>query len=293
MDLIKQYLVQSISSASNNLRLSTQQIEVVALLRESILKSDELESNIKKMKKITELSTFAIRLNEIYSYLTQEYVDLLRISDKFKEHSRNLVKDLNNLLGTLNPSTFKQALNKLDENIEDEKFSLEEEKIENSIDVDLSRRTGDNSVFENTNELTKERFILEEDNTQEELTFEKYEDFILKPVKPLDALLKQIKPGQELPAELNEFTGVMKNNASLSLKIGFEILANMHTIVAESLQLIISGKLSPVKEVIESLRACLIVIVAVVRGKEVDITNYLNRAEDFGRKIQSLIKKES
>jgi len=32
--------------------------------------------------------------------------------------------------------------------------------------------------------------------------------------------------------------------------------------------------ISPVKEVIESLRACLIVIVAVVRGKEVDITNY-------------------
>jgi len=293
MDLVKQYLVQSISSASNNLRLSTQQIEVVALLRETIMKSDELESDIKKMKKITELSTFAIRMNEIYSYLTQEYVDLLRISDKFKEHSQNLVKDLNNLLGTLNPSTFKQALNKLDENIADEKFSSEEEKTENSIDIDLSRRTGDNSVFENTNELTKERFILEEDNTQEELTFEKYEDSILKPIKPLDALLKQVKPDQELPAKLNEFTGVMKNNASLSLKIGFEILANMHTIVAESLQLIISGELNPVREVIESLRACLIVIVAVVRGKEVDITNYLNRAEDFGRKIQSLIKKES
>jgi hypothetical protein len=36
------------------------------------------------------------------------------------------------------------------------------------------------------------------------------------------------------------------------------------------------------------MRACLIVIVAVVRGKEVDITNYLNRAENFGRQIQDL-----
>jgi hypothetical protein len=103
MDLVKQYLVQSISAASNNLRLNTQQIEVVALLRETILKSDELESNIIKMKKITELSTFAIRLNEIYSYLTQEYIDLLKISDKFKEHSQNLVKDLNNFWGWLTP----------------------------------------------------------------------------------------------------------------------------------------------------------------------------------------------
>ena len=67
----------------------------------------------------------------------------------------------------------------------------------------------------------------------------------------------------------------------------------MHTIVADSLRLITSGEINPVKEVVESLRACLIVIVAVVRGKEVDITNYLNRAEDFGRKIQSLIKERS
>ena len=34
MDLIKQYINQSISTASNNLRLSTEKIEVVALLRE-------------------------------------------------------------------------------------------------------------------------------------------------------------------------------------------------------------------------------------------------------------------
>ncbi len=44
----------------------------------------------------------------------------------------------------------------------------------------------------------------------------------------------------------------------------------------------------PGKEVIESLRACLIVIVAVVRGKEVDISNYLNRAEDFGNKLATI-----
>jgi hypothetical protein len=44
----------------------------------------------------------------------------------------------------------------------------------------------------------------------------------------------------------------------------------------------------PGREVIEALRACLIVIVAVVKGKEVDITNYLNKAEEFGKKIQSI-----
>jgi len=45
-----------------------------------------------------------------------------------------------------------------------------------------------------------------------------------------------------------------------------------------------NGKLLVDKTVIESLRACLIVIVAVVKRKEVDITGYLNRAEEFGNK---------
>jgi hypothetical protein len=291
MDLIKQYLVQCISSASNNLRLTTQQIEVVALLREAILKSEELGSEIKKMKKITELSTLAIRINEIYSYLTQEYIDISKISDKFKEHYQILVKDLNNLLSMVNPLTFKQALNKLNENPSEEKSP--EMVLENSITVDLSERKSDNSVFEKENELSKEKLILEEDSSEESLAFEKYEDSILKPIKPLDALLKEINPGKELPLELNEYAEIMKNNAALSLKIGFEILANMHTIVADSLRLITSGEINPIKEVIESLRACLIVIVAVVRGKEVDITHYLNRAEAFGKKIQSLIKERN
>jgi hypothetical protein len=291
MDLIKQYLIQCISSASNNLRLTTQQIEVVALLREAIIKSEDIGNDIKKMKKITELSTFAIRLNEINSYLIQEYVDISKISDKFKEQYQNLVKDLSNLLGMVNPLTLKQALNKLNENPKEEKSLTE--VLEDSITVDLSERSSDNSVFENATELTKEKLILEEENSEERLTFEVYEDSILKPIKPLDTLLKQINSGQELTSELNEYTEVMKNNAELSLKIGFEILANMHIIVADSLRLITSGEINPVKEVIESLRACLIVIVAVVRGKEVDITNYLNRAEDFGRKIQSLIKERS
>ncbi len=37
MDLIKQYITQSITIAANNLRLNNQQIEVVALLKQTII----------------------------------------------------------------------------------------------------------------------------------------------------------------------------------------------------------------------------------------------------------------
>ena len=78
----------------------------------------------------------------------------------------------------------------------------------------------------------------------------------------------------------------MKTNGDLSAKIGFDIIANMHRILSRAFSLLDSGELVPKADVIESMRACLIVIVAVVKGKEVDITNYLNRAEEFGRRIQ-------
>lgn len=84
----------------------------------------------------------------------------------------------------------------------------------------------------------------------------------------------------------------MKTNGELSRRIGFEILSNMHSIISKALLLIRNRDLMPGKEVIESLRACLIVIVAVVRGKEVDISNYLNKAEDFGNKLATIKLKE-
>jgi len=84
----------------------------------------------------------------------------------------------------------------------------------------------------------------------------------------------------------------MKTNGEVSEKNGFEIISSMHKILYQALILIKSQELVPGKNVIESMRACLIVIVAVVRGKEVDITNYLNKAEDFERKIQTTNRKE-
>ena len=78
MNLTKLYIIQSITAASNNLRLSTQKIEVVALLREFLGKSENLDEDIRRMKKITELSTLAIRLNEVYTFLSRGNVDFFK-----------------------------------------------------------------------------------------------------------------------------------------------------------------------------------------------------------------------
>jgi hypothetical protein len=286
MDLIKQYITQSITIAANNLRLNNQQIEVVALLKQTITKSENLSDDLINMKKITELSLLAIRLNEIYNSLTQNPIDLLKISDQFKEHSRYLIKDLGHMLDITTPVVFKTAIEKLNSAIV---FPKEE------IKIDLSKRIPEEDPFiKSEAEEIKETIIFSEDieNEDEEL-IQKFEPTILGPIKPLDNVLKKISNNEIDYEELIKFAQIMDDNAALSRKIGFEILSGMHLILSKALILIKNRELMPGKEVIENLRACLIVIVAVVRGKDVDINSYLNKAEEFGNKLATIKSKES
>ncbi len=294
MDLIKQYIIQCISIAANNLRLSTEKIEVVALLRGVISRSLNLNSDISEMKKITELSTLAIRLDEIYSYLNQAQPDFLKFSEKFKEHSQCLIKDLNRMLDMVNPNIFKKAIEKLSSSKELSVESEENSEINDRVKGDFfKRKVGEPNISKPETDLIKEKLILEEEKEEEDIFFQNYEAEILKHIKPIDAMLKQLSKNEIDPEIILKYARIMNKNGEVSQKIGFGIIANMHSIVSKSLMLIRARELMPGRNVIESIRACLIVIVAVVKGKEVDITNYLNRAEEFGNEIQSIKLKET
>lgn len=283
MDLIKQYIIQSLTAASNNLRLTNHQIETLGLLREVLLNSDDLGADIDKMKTITELSTLAIRLNEIYDYLTRRKIDFFKFSDQFKEHSRYLINDLTHLLEIDNPALIKAAINKLN-GVQDKK---ESEEIEVILSVD---KVNLNPFAENDNSSQEEN--IEEAAKDEKDFFKSYEDLILKPIKPIDNMLNKFVNNDINYEDLSRFAEIMKMNGEVSEKNGFEIISSMHSIIYKALIRIKSRKLMPGKDVIESMRACLIVIVAVVRGKDVDITNYLNKAEDFEKEIQTTNNKE-
>ncbi|MGE5458536.1 MAG: hypothetical protein ACM3RX_09295 [Methanococcaceae archaeon] len=295
MDPIKQYITQCVIAAANNLRLSTEKIEVVALIREFICGSSDLENDLHEMKKITELSTFAIRLNELYNFFAKSKIDFLKLTDKFKEHSHYLVRDLNNLLEKTAPQHFRQLIDKL---------------RANSIKVNLPSKVAEETQEENVllsnpvpmmsgkeqaiqqnkdkneeNEELKAEFIFQTEEKPEELLFENYEERILNPIKELDAFLKNLAHNEINTEQIDRFYILMKDNAELSSRIGFDIISNMHLIFAKALYLIKHDNIKPSKQVIEGMRSSLIVIVAVVRGKEVDITNYLNKAEEFGRTV--------
>ncbi|RPI66491.1 MAG: hypothetical protein EHM47_16525 [Ignavibacteriales bacterium] len=265
MDFVKQYLVQSISYAAGNLRLNSNQMEVLALFKELILKSEHLEDDLLRMKKITELSTLAIKLYDFYCTLTRNTVDISTISDKFRQQSHFLAKDVNLLLYNANNSSFKLLFEKV--RGEDKKSSEEEFK-----------------------EAADEQSIPEQKS--DESSFTHFEETILNPIKPADAFLNELNEIDEVPEKIDEYIETMKKNSELSKKNGFEILSGMHSIVADSLTLIKQGDIKADKETVESLKACLIVIAAVVRGKEVNISDYLNRAGNFGKKINSIKNKD-
>jgi hypothetical protein len=285
LDLSKQYIIQCIVTASNNLRLSSEKIEAVAILRERLSRAENLSEEIKCFKKITELSKLGVKLGELQNFIESGKLDFAKLSDNFKDHSYGLVKELSYVLDVVTPQIMRDLFQKfntdaIDIDLTKRQASAEaEEKMNNVVskEINIPKRS-------NPDEL-KEALILDELDKEDDFSFEQYEAKVLRPIKELDAFLNRVLKYDYTENEINTNIKTMKENAELSQKVGFEVLSNMHKIFFTGLELINNKKIAPSTNVIDSLRACLIVIVAVVRGKEVDITNFLNKAEEFGKTI--------
>ena len=273
MDLVKVYLIQSITSAANNLRLNAQQIEVVGLLRETITKCEDVGAEFLRMKKSTQLSKLAIRLSEIHSFLTLGKVDFIKISEQFREHSRYLLRDLNQFLENVSPQIYKDAFNKINNG------DLP------AIDVELVDRSNIAGQIMVNNLENQNNEGVSSNIEKQEISLIDFEKKILGPIKSLDEIIKDLASGIINQKELSKYIEMIQDNAALSNQRGFKVLAQMHMILEFGFSDILQGILAVDKTVTEALRACLIVIVAVVKKKEVDISGYLNRAEEFAKKF--------
>ncbi len=282
MNFDKQYVSQLISVSANNHHLSNEKIEAIGLLKEMILSQTPLDERLKQMKKVTEFAKLAIRLTDVYTYLHQSKIDFQKLSEKFNEHSKLLNKEIAMFLDSVNITQLNAAIFKL------EQFIAAQQKV-NAPKKAAETKPQVSSFIE---EEKVSSILKYDEDSLNDLTFQEYEIAIMRPVKHLDNLFKRIGIEDIFHDEYTTYSKVLLRNAELSDKFGIEIISNMHRIVAKSLLLIKHRELMPGKETIEAMRACLIVIVALVKGKEVDISVYLNRAEEFGRKIKMMKVKE-
>ncbi len=281
MEFNKEYISQAISNAANNLRLSSERIEVVALLRERFNNAVSINDEISQMKKVTELSKFAIKVSELNQFIENGKIDFSKLSDKFKEHSHYLVKDLSYVLDVVTPNMARSIFKGIDD-------KLIELEIQKQVELKKAKEQERLGEQKSAAEQIKEKLILDDLDDNSDFIFENYVDTVLKPIKGLDPFLLKLQNSNATEDEILEVIEKMRNHAELSKKVGFEILCNMHLIFAKGIELILEEELPPSGEIIENLRACLIVIVAIVRNKNVDINNYLTRAEDFGKSLNLL-----
>lgn len=288
MDVAKQYILQCIVSAANNLRLSSEKIEVVALLREFIGESGNVEQTIASMKKITEFSKFAIKLGEVSGYIHNSKIDFLKISDRFREHSIYIVKELSTLLDVVTPQTCRELIDKITTKGKPIEVPIKDTSAKPDLEKPVQSENTDEVKKHIESESLKKDYILEDYESGEEvLNFEMYEKKVLAPIKEMDAFLNDIE-AEGLQHDKNEYyCQLMELNADLSNQIGFDLLANMHNTIANALRLMHKEEIEPAPEVIEGMRACLIVIAAVVRRKDVDISGYLNKAESLSKRVNN------
>ncbi|VAX23419.1 hypothetical protein MNBD_IGNAVI01-280 [hydrothermal vent metagenome] len=291
MNFFKQYILQALSLATNNLRLSPDRVETVAYLKDYLNNSEDIEKEIAMMKTKTELSKFAIKLGEAYKFVSGSNVDFLKLTDVFKEHSNNLIVELSNVLDMVTTEKLKEILAPV---INEEELAIDLGDIESTknIPTQLYEETSNDKKESEEIDSLKEELILEEVTEHDKFDFADFEEKILKPVSKLEKMLKELEADNVPDEDLKKFISLIKKHAEISEEIGFNILAEMHTVLYTALMKVQNKEVMVDKKLVESMRACLIVIVAIVRSKDVDITNYINRAEKLGKYLESLSKEK-
>lgn len=274
----KEYLIQVITVSSNNLRLNSDKMESVALLKEFLRNSNDIENSICDLKKITEVSKLGIKLYEIMTFLKNNKVDLLTISETFKSHCHIILPLLSNSLDNISSQNFRDTL---------KKYSEQETKNDDSITIGLINEEH-NEIVKQETDLIKEEIIFEDLAKDSEIDFDEYQRRVLKPIQSFDNLLQRMMKNNYTDDELLSYSEIMEEHKKLSEIMSLSLLSEMHATLSVTLKMLANGSLKPNEYLVENMRACLIVIVATLKNKNVDITNYLNIAEKFSEKIKNI-----
>lgn len=278
MDFSKLYIKKCIHYASGLSKLSSEKKSCLTTFSDFLLSFEDCGMVISELKKITETSKMAIHISQIYEFCNNPEIDFLLLSQKFEEHAKLLSSDIERFLEVVNSEKLTEIINNTEINLRKNQlnqFEKSNESVENKV----------NNIEQNTK--LKEEFILSDDD-EEENSYEFYSRTVLAPIKELDSFLKRLEFYETDINEMEKFQTVMEKNAYLSKKYSFELIADMHFYFSGALKHIMEHRLIADKELIEKMRACLIVIAALVRQKDVDITNYLNKADKLGKLIQNI-----
>lgn len=273
----KEYLIQVINVSANNLRLNTDKLVSVSILKEFIKSNNDIEKSVCDLKKITELSKLGIKLHEIINYLKNNKIDFLTVSETFKSHSHIILPLLSQSLDNISSENLQEILSKYSDKTQTDESSTSKLSLFDEESKPIIKKETD---------VIKEELIFEELTKDLELDFEEFQRRVLKPIKSIEFLLQRMLDGNYSEDELISYSVIMEEHKKLSEAMSLSLIAKMHEALSISFKMLADNLIIPDFMLVESMRACLIVIVATIKNKNVDITNYFNLAESFLEKIK-------
>ncbi len=265
----KQYLIQQLQYAATFLRLTKEQENVLFFLCNYIDTSNDILRDLTNAAKITEISALALKIKHSYEFISSSKIQYLNISDKFKKQTQEMLYDLLNFLNTVDIKKLQSILEpglEIEENtITDSTFVSSKDNIENTT----------NNVIE---------------NIKENPVYKKFEKKIVENIRYYDNLLTQLYQNSVDLNELSESVHRAKDLEDEIRKFGFEVILDVHHIFTVTLDLVFKSTLPVTNDIIESMRACLIVIASIIKNKDIDLSFYLSRVENLKKLLNSFHK---
>ncbi len=288
MDFVKNYMISALTEATKKLRLNPEKVEVLHRLEEWISKRENLGEDIAILKRITETSRLAIRLQDINNYLNFEKIDYKKFSEKFLEHCNYLVTDLDFLLLNVNQSTIRKILERV-ETIKD--YKAEYPNIHIKIELDQTNE-GSPVVYSppgkrrslKIDPVVEPELPLvhsEPSENVKRVLIERERDFLYGPIKELEELIRRMSKEDFRSSEVFKFSDIFSERVKFCKKNGLNELLPAYENIALALRYIYNKEMHVSRDVIELFRAAMIVIVSEVRGLKHDISEYNLRNQIF------------
>ncbi len=240
MNWEREYIIQTYENAANNLRLNSHRLINHTLLKEFFSDCEKLERSIDEMKKITELAKLGVRLGKSVEF-THSVPQFISLSSAMKEQVNELIPIVREVLDSFAP----------------EELAAKLEQIKNSISKSVE---ADEANIEKTNTTD---VVVE----------------VVNLIRQVDDYLNLCSSGSLSSDDKEKFVEIVsKINSSLN-NFSRDLIIEMKNIFNELFNRIISRGFSYPEE-IEAMRACLIVTVAELKEKDVDVSQFIALARN-------------
>ncbi len=239
----REYIVQAFVNSANDLRLNSHRVVLINMIKDFLYKCEDIDFGIAELKKITEFSKFAIRLGQL-NLFTKQKPDFLLISSIIKSESQSLIPIIQQMLDSLSVEFANEKLLEIKE-----KFNS---------DVPLKKV-----------EVNKDASVEKEELRKSILSF----------IRKADVLLSEFDNDENDVVIKDEILSELSFLRSRLIILNNDLVDNMFSIFDSLLAELQNDENR--EEIIEALRASMIVIVATIREKDVDLKPFIERAMNF------------